>query len=253
MRDRVAEVLAERRSLQRGATSGIIVSIVLHGGLIALLAYSAMHAGAPVPASMVQIQFASAPAPASAPVARPARPKPVEAAPPETPKPEPKIVEPAPTPPEPPKATPEKNTVPLSPFGQSTKKGSETPATTTQAPPATAPAAPAGGATGVEIPVGGSGVTGLEGGDFPYTLYISGMQRRIGANWFRPRVAADAAAVIYFRILRDGTISEAETVGSSGNATFDRAALSAVVSSSPLNSLPPGYTGSWLGVHMTFR
>ena len=140
--------------------------------------------------------------------------------------------------------------MPLSPFGRSTKKGSETPPA---AKPAAAPPAAAPGTTTAEVPVGGSGVTGLEGGDFPYTLYLQGMHRRIGTNWFRPQVAAGTATIIYFRILRDGTIGEARVETSSGNGTFDRAALSAVRSSSPLNPLPFAYAGTYLGVHLTFR
>lgn len=254
MRDPVAEVLAERIALARGPGAGLFVSAALHAGLIALLVFTATQSSKPIPASMVQIQFASAPSAPAAPV-RAARAKPVEATPPKIvePKPEPKINEPKPAV-EPPKGKPEKNTVPLSPFGQSTKKGSETPAVAppVPAPPATAPAAGIG-ATGLEVPIGGSGVTGLEGGDFPYTLYITGMQRRIGTNWFRPQVSAGSAAIIYFRIQRNGTIGEARVEQSSGNATFDRAALSAVRSSNPLNPLPPGYVGNWLGVHLTFR
>ncbi len=103
------------------------------------------------------------------------------------------------------------------------------------------------------MPIGGSGVTGLEGGDFPYTLYIQGMHRRIGTNWFRPPVADGTRVLVYFRILRDGTIGEVRVESSSGNPTFDRAALSAVKSSSPLNPLPFAYDGTYLGVHLTFR
>jgi len=177
-------------------------------------------------------------------------PKPVEAPKIEepNPQPEPKITEPKPaavtTP-----AKVEKNTVPLSPFGRSTKKGSETPpvAKPTPAPPS-APAT-----TTAEVPIGGSGVTGLEGGDFPYTLYLQGMHRRIGTNWFRPQVAPGTATVVYFRIQRDGTISEVKVETASGNGTFDRAALSAIRSSSPLNPLPFAYDGTYLGVHLTFR
>ena len=55
------------------------------------------------------------------------------------------------------------------------------------------------------------------------------------------------------RIMRDGTITEAKVETSSGNGTFDRAALSAVRSSSPLNPLPFAYDGTYLGVHLTFR
>ena len=253
MRDGVADVLAQRSALDRGAGAGVVLSVLLHGGLIALAVYAATHAPAPRAAQMVSIEFAKMPAAPAAPVTRrkPVAPKPVEAPTIEEPKPkvEPKITEPKPVAATPP-AKVEKNTVPLSPFGRSTKKGSETPAA---AKPAPAPPTVAPLTSTADVPVGGSGVTGLEGGDFPYTLYIQGMIRRIGTNWFRPTVAPGTAAVIYFRIQRDGTISEARVETSSGNGTFDRAALSAVRSSSPLTPLPFAYNGTDLGVHQTFR
>jgi TonB family protein len=244
MRDRVAEVLAQRSALDRGVSSAVAISLVFHVGLTALAVYAALHATPPRPATMVSIQFAPMTQPA-APVTRPKttaqKPKVVE--------PEPKIVEPKPSVEKaPPKV--EKNTVPFSPFGRSTKKGSETPPA---AKPVQPPAPAAATSTAVEVPVGGSGVTGLEGGDFPYTLYIQGMQRKIGSNWFRPQSASGAATIIYYRIQRDGTIIEVNLETSSGNGTFDRAALSAVRSSSPLNPLPFAYSGTYLGVHLTFR
>jgi TonB family protein len=239
--DRVADVLTQRAALERGAGAGVIVSIVLHAALAAAAIYAARHAAPPVAAKMVAIQFAQIPA-----LQAPAAPRRAEARP-ALPKPTtPKIEEPKPvvekTPPK-----PEKNTVPLSPFGKSTKKGSETPAPppTSNQPPATS--------TAPEVAVGGSGVTGLEGGDFPYALYIQGMHRKIGGNWYRPQVAAGATVIVYYRILRDGTITDAKVETSSGNLTFDRAALSAVRSSSPLNPLPFAYAGTYLGVHLTFR
>jgi TonB family protein len=256
MRDGVADVLAQRATLNRGAGVGFALSVLLHGGLIAMAIYAATHATAPKPAQMVNIQFAKMPGPPAAPaVARkPVAPKLVESPKIEEPKPKPadvpKIEEPKVAAPAPAKV--EKNTVPLSPFGRSTKKGSETPPAAKPAA-APAPALPAQGTTTAEVPIGGSGVTGLEGGDFPYTLYLQGMHRRIGTNWFRPQVAAGTVVIIYFRIMRDGTIAEAKVETSSGNGTFDRAALSAVRSSSPLNPLPFAYDGTYLGVHLTFR
>ncbi len=254
MRDGVADVLAQRHALDRGAGVGIVLSLLLHGGLTALAVYAATHASAPQAAQMVSIEFAKMPGPPAVPVKqqKSAAPKPVETPKIEEPKPapEPKITEPKPVA----ATTPgkvEKNTVPLSPFGRSTKKGSETPPL---AKPTAKPApAPPAGTTTAEVPIGGSGVTGLEGGDFPYTLYLQGMHRRIGMNWFRPQVPAGTATVIYFRIQRDGTIGEVKVETSSGNGTFDRAALSAVRSSSPLNPLPFAYDGTYLGVHLTFR
>ncbi|MFP5246792.1 MAG: energy transducer TonB [Thermoanaerobaculia bacterium] len=252
MRDGVADVLAQRAALDRGAGTGVAVSVLLHAGLVGLAVYTAIHATEPQRATMVNIQFARvAPAVAAAPV------RPRAAAPTPAPKieePKPKIEEPKPVVEQPKPAKVEKNTVPFDPYGRSTKKGSEAPPVAKPAPAPPAPAAgPAVAGTTTDVPVGGSGVTGLEGGDFPYTLYIQGMQRRIGTNWFRPQVAPGTAAVIYFRIQRDGTISEAKVETSSGNSAFDRAALSAVRSSTPLNPLPFAYNGNYLGVHLTFK
>ena len=240
MRDPVAEVLAQRAVLDRGAGAAIVLSVLLHAGLTAFAVYAATHAEAPRAATMVSIQFASVspPAPTVRPRAAAPAPKPrIE-------EPKPVVEKPAPTP-----AKVEKNTVPFSPFGRSSKKGSEAPPAVK---PAETPAPPAAGTTTAEVPIGGSGVTGLEGGDFPYSLYIQGMQRKIGSNWLRPQ-SSGVAASVYFRIQRDGTISEAKVETSSGNGTFDRAALSAVRSSSPLNPLPFAYSGTYLGVHLTFR
>jgi TonB family protein len=242
MHDRVADVLTQRAALDRGAGAAVIASIAFHVALGGIAVYSALHARAPEPARMVSIQLAKMPA-----MQQPAAAKPRKApAVPKIEEPKPKIEEPKPvvekTPPK-----PEKNRVPLSPFGKSTKKGSETPPATNNQQPATATS------TAPEIAIGGSGVTGLEGGDFPYSLYIQGMHRKIGSNWFRPQVTGAATVIIYFRILRDGTIAEAKVETPSGNSTFDRAALSAVRSASPLNPLPFAYAGNYLGVHLTFR
>jgi TonB family protein len=246
MRDRVADVLAQRASLDRGAGTAFALSLLLHGGLSALAVYAALHAPAPQKVSLVSIQFAKLP-PVTPAAQKPAKPA---ATSPKIEDVQPKIEEPKPQlKPETPKK-PEKNTVPLSPFGRSTKKGSETPPVE---PPK--PAAPPAAATSTApaVPIGGSGVTGLEGGDFPFTIYLEGMNRRIGSNWFRPQAGGGAAVVIYFRILRDGTIVESRVETPSGNPTFDRAALSAVRSSSPLTPLPFAFSGNYLGVHLTFR
>jgi TonB family protein len=252
MHDRVAEVLAQRATLDRGAGIGVVLSILFHGALTAAVVYTALRATPPSAATMVSIQFA--PTPAAAPAA-PSRTRRAEARPtPPAAIEEPKIVEPTPVvekPPETPKK-PEKNTVPLSPFGQSTKKGSEAPVPA-PAPPPTANRQPPTG-SGPEIAVGGSGVTGLEGGDFPHALYLERMHKLIGDKWYRPAaVTPGTTVVVFFRILRDGTVAEARVATPSGNTTFDRAALSAVRSASPLNPLPFAYSGKELGIELTFR
>jgi TonB family protein len=169
----------------------------------------------------------------------------------------PRIQEPVPQPVKPPpaKKAPDptrKDTVPMSPFGRSTKKGAEVP------PPPPPPQPPASReatstAAAGEIGIGETGVTALEGGDFPYTLYLDRMKTLVGARWVRPQVAAGATAIVYFRIERDGTIRDAKLTTTSGSGTFDRAALRAVIEASPLPSLPFAYNGHYLGVHLTFK
>jgi protein TonB len=243
MHDRVGELLAERARLSGGAGGGIALSILLHGSIAAAIVYTAMHATAPQQVSTLSIRFAPAPA-IQQPVIAPAAAKTSPPAPPK-----PKILEPVAEAPKP-VAKPIPKSVPFSPFGQSTKKGSDKPPapTPTPHPPLPTP----GVATNIDIPVGATGVTGLDA-DFPYTIYVERMKSLIGQHWLRPQVGNGTVATISFTIDRDGTIRDAKNEISSGNGTFDRAALRAVLETSPLPPLPFGYNGTFLGVHLTFR
>jgi TonB family protein len=222
MDDHVGDILAQRARLENGAGAAIFFSILFHVTLSVIAAWSAWHHGATESHALMTIRFAE-PAPeivtAAPPV--PAAPKVIE---------KPKLVE---------------KTAPPSPFGKSKKKPAEEVPPATRHPP---PAAPA-----VEVPVGGAGVTALEGGDFPYTLYIERMKTLIGSHWLRPDVAGDITAIVYFAIDRDGTIRNAKVEAASGRGLYDRAALRAVLESSPLPPLPFGYNGTYLGVHLKFR
>lgn len=250
MDDRVGDVLAQRASLSGGAAAGIAVSLLFHGALSALMVWSALHAAAAQTPGTIEIRLA----PISAAPARGS-----ELAPPavKTTAPVSKMEKPAPPVVEPPKKPPpvvEKNTVPLSPFGKSTKKGSENAAPSVATPPPASAAGVPGVAAGAgQVPIGGTGVTGLEGGDFPYTLYIERMNTLIGHRWYRQPGTVSPLITVRFVIDRDGTIRDAAVETSSGNGTLDRAALRAVLESSPLPPLPFGYTGTYLGVHLTFR
>ena len=133
-------------------------------------------------------------------------------------------------------------TVPLSNFGKSTKKGAEP---TRQ--PATVNSQPAT----PEIPVRGTGA--VVEGDFPYTIYIDRMKTLVGHHWYPPQVAPGSATTVRFVIDRDGKLHDAVTETESGNGTFDRAALRAVMESSPLPPLPFAYNGTYITVHLTFK
>jgi TonB family protein len=259
MRDRVAEVLAERATLDRGAAAGLALSVALHAGFTAAIVYAALHHPAPEMTNVLNIKFApvaAAPepltpaAPAPAPVApEVVKPTPAPQLPPIT----------APKPIEKPAPVPIKNTAPPDAFGRSTRKPAEVPipqthpAVPTQVTQQPGNSATAGGvAHANDIAPGTSGVSGIEGGDFPYTIYIDRMKSLIGTHWFRPQ-GATATATIHFTINRDGTIRDVMLEKASGDGTFDRAAQRAVMEASPLPPLPFAFSGNYLGVHLTFR
>jgi TonB family protein len=239
MQDPVADVLAKRAALDGGLGGAVALSLVVHSALTAAAIYAALHQKPPKIASIVNIRLAPITQQAPA-VAKPAAPKPLLQ------EPRPVVQQPRPKPAPVEKAPPK--SVPMSPFGKSTKKGSQ--AALPPPPPASPPTAAAAAA---DVPIGGAGVVGLEGGDFPYTIYIERMKTLIGTHWFRPQIGAGAATTVYFRIDRDGTIRDVRTETSSGNGTFDRGALRAVMEASPLPPLPFAYNGTFLGVHLTFR
>jgi TonB family protein len=249
--DRVADVLVVRQKLAGSEVTGIAGSLLLHLLIFCAAVFAANRHPQPIATPFIAIKFAPLPA-----VATPLVQKQVEAPPlaPTTPKVEqPKIEQPVVETAKPLPKSLSSKTVPISNFGKSTKRGEEkqglAPAV---APPAVA-AVPAA-KPGVAIPaIGSAGVSGLEGGDFPYTIYIERMRTLIAGKWFRPQGAADALTTVYFIIDRDGAIRDAKVEGPSGDGMLDRAALRAVLEASPLPPLPFGYTGSYLGVHLTFH
>lgn len=241
MHDRVSDVLRDRAGLASNVPAAIALSMILHVAAGGIALFMAQRRTIPAAATVLNIRLA-APVAAPSPASVPRRTR---------------IEEPKPKAPEPlvpavpqPVAAPDPKTVPLSPFGRSDRKGSEKP------PAATPPAAPSvseGGITAASIPVGGTGVTAIEGAEFPYAVYIDRMQTLVGSRWLRPQIAAGSAVTVRFTVERDGRIRDATIETGSGSGIFDRAALRAVMESSPLPPLPFAYTGTSLGVHLTFR
>ena len=106
-------------------------------------------------------------------------------------------------------------------------------------------------------PPGAAGIAGLGGfkldqADFNDPVYIERMVRIIGLNWFKPAQSVKANPVVHFQIERDGTIVDARVVASSGLPFVDRAALRAVIASSPLPPLPAKYPWPHLGIQVVF-
>lgn len=98
---------------------------------------------------------------------------------------------------------------------------------------------------------GGTGLVGSVDGNFPFMWYLQQVQARITGNW--SRVTNQPGRVqIYFRIARDGSLDRVRVEVPSGNSVLDESARMAVLRSAPLQALPEGYDGQYLGVRFWF-
>lgn len=107
-----------------------------------------------------------------------------------------------------------------------------------------------------------SGVSGgvigsaqIDGVEFGSSYYVQIFVAKINGLWENPIRSATStlSATVYFRILKSGNIVDVKVEKSSGVDVFDKAALRAVMSAHPLQSLPKEYTGEYLGVHLEFE
>jgi len=281
----VDRVLAERsrRGGRNAEAKSFLGAMALHGLLLALVLLLPRMQSPPPPLEFVPVQIIPAQALG---VRRPAPPRqrtpPAPA--PETPAPE----EPAPAaaPPEPePEPEPE---VPSLPDPESTRKKPEEPKprppqpternsaksakpeetsrTTTPGSSQEGPSGTAPGETGDQLgrrggprgnPLGttafGSEVGGLDNPDFTYGYYLDRMLSLIDAQWARPAMGSGVKAVIFFRIHRDGSMTDLRVEQSSGYNSFDLAALRAVQNAAPFPPLPRAYRHEDLGVNLIVR
>ena len=114
-------------------------------------------------------------------------------------------------------------------------------------------------ASGIEVGLGGEGGSGGGGGggggggfgEFSY--YQVAMQNKIAAHWSPGFISGEAVAIVYFRIIRSGTIVGARVEESSGIPFYDQTALRAVLEASPLPPLPAQFPDDAVGVHFRFR
>ncbi len=97
----------------------------------------------------------------------------------------------------------------------------------------------------------GSGVS-VESAKFHYTYYLNLIRERIGKNWNWSTSETKKKTIIYFRISKDGSISQIRTKESSKDESFDLAGLRAVEISAPFPPLPAGFPEEYLGVYFEF-
>jgi TonB family protein len=134
------------------------------------------------------------------------------------------------------------------------------------------PAAQSGSGFGLRFGTGGSGEgtggglgggTGAGAGDpfgvagFPFQFYLQMLSDKITANWFQslvdPGVGGLLQTQVYFRIYKNGSISDIKIDVSSGVESFDLSARRAIQTSAPFAPLPNEYDGQYLGITLVFE
>lgn len=99
-----------------------------------------------------------------------------------------------------------------------------------------------------------TGEMSLDAKDFPFAPYINRVRRKIAANWRVPEGSQgqERFCRVYFRIQRDGSVSDVAVEETSELFMFDQAAKRAVMNAAPLPPLPREYREGYLGVHFSF-
>ncbi len=224
--------------------TGVVVSTVIHGAVVAAVIVWGMQHDAPRP-PVYRVEMIAAPTGLrQAGVVAPPRSQPTKAA--EAPSgaeraPEEKAVTTKKAPAATPRATP-------------TPTRARSAGSKTQTPAKSASAAPVAGSR-----EGGKGadVRNLktEGIDFPYPGYLNNIVRQITIAYTPRRVSASLVTEIKFMIRRDGSVSGIEVVKSSRDRLFDleaQATVEAVGRALSFGPLPSGWSDDVLVVYFTF-
>lgn len=139
---------------------------------------------------------------------------------------------------------------------------------------ATLPGAQSGSGFGLRFGTGGGGTGGGTGGgglgggtggggdpfglaNFPFQFYLQMISDKITANWFQALVDTGGGGTlqteVYFRIYKNGQISDVRISASSGVESFDLSARRAIEASKPFAPLPNEYDGQYLGITLVFE
>ncbi len=242
--DPVSRILSERERSRPRLFPYTMIAFLLHGGLAGTIFFMSRNAAArhaQLPAVSVRLIHPEPPKPQRRRTTEPA------AQTTQAPKKETPIPDPVPTAPKPVATAPPAVEAPVT---QASENAMAAPDQRSTPRPTPVPA-PAGGAG---LSVGGSNDQTIPGipSDFHFTYYVQRMLVLIEARWYKPVAPSGTRALVRFTISRDGRLSRIELESSSGNSSFDRAALRALYATNPLPPLPPAYSKPSLTVHLAF-
>ena len=240
--DPVTKILMDREGARPRLLPWVVLAIVMHAG-IAAAAYAVgkRAASRPIQLPVVSVKIVRPQAPSRRPPSRgPERratavPQPTEAPPTAVPEPEP-----VPT-------APPREDVPRA--SADAMRAADSTATPAPTPP---PVAAGGGGRGLSVGESPGGSTPGVPADFHFTYYIERMLALIESRWYKPSVPPGTRARVGFVILKSGKVEGIRLEESSGNSSFDRAALRAMYAANPLPPLPPAYGKPSITVHLSF-
>ena len=108
------------------------------------------------------------------------------------------------------------------------------------------------GEAGAPGDAGGAGIS-ADMPNFPYPWYITRVRQLLWQRWQARMPSAAGETVVVFSIMPNGSVVDLRTETSSGDGSFDLAALAAVQDASPYPQLPAQFAEPFLKVHVTLR
>lgn len=100
----------------------------------------------------------------------------------------------------------------------------------------------------------GVGALSVNASDFPHAWYVRQVIQKVEVEWNRQNRLSEPRQrpLLYFEIQRNGSIKTPTLKESSGNSTYDQAALRAVVDAGPFPPLPQDWARPSLGLELRF-
>lgn len=89
--------------------------------------------------------------------------------------------------------------------------------------------------------------------NFPYPWYISQVRQMLWAAWQKRMPSASGEGVVVFVIVRNGAFTDLRMESSSGDRSFDDAAIEAVQAAAPFPALPSDFDEPFLKIHLTLK
>jgi TonB family protein len=88
---------------------------------------------------------------------------------------------------------------------------------------------------------------------FNYPYYEDQIKRKINRNWRWVESYGKLRALVYFRIYKNGSVSDISIKESSGNVEYDKNVLDTICRAVPFLDFPEDYRGESVGVFFEFK